>query len=259
MTVLIGVLCDDGVVIGSDGAATFGAVGAEQTTRQPTRKISLIDGRALFAFSGHTGLGQRLCDRFQGFVRDNGMASRNISKNEWALREAFLLDVEPEYKRSKALGVEGLDQGAVCHSVLAFMCDKQLQLVEVEPRVIVNRFTQALPTISVGSGSRRADPFLAFIRRVMWNDRLPHLAEGEFATYWTLKHAILTDTGGVAEPISICTLTIEAGKPIAKEHSKESLAELDNLVNDVETLLPKYFEKDPIPAPAVPVLPDTKQ
>ena len=41
MTILIGVLCKDGVVIGADSSATFDA-GGIRTIEQPTKKIDLL-------------------------------------------------------------------------------------------------------------------------------------------------------------------------------------------------------------------------
>ena len=46
MTVLIGVLCSDGVVIGSDSAATFTA-GNLRTIEQPCKKIHVIKNNIL--------------------------------------------------------------------------------------------------------------------------------------------------------------------------------------------------------------------
>src|SRR5262245_11839913 len=58
MTVLVGVLCQDGVVIGSDGSATFSA-GQFKTVEQPTKKTFLVEPDVLIAGTGAAGLGQR--------------------------------------------------------------------------------------------------------------------------------------------------------------------------------------------------------
>jgi hypothetical protein len=58
MTLLIGVNCTDGVVIGSDSAATY-STRDRATVEQPVRKLFLFDGRIITATTGPVGLGQR--------------------------------------------------------------------------------------------------------------------------------------------------------------------------------------------------------
>jgi 20S proteasome alpha/beta subunit len=73
MTVLVGVLCADGVVVGSDSSATFSAARNLNTIEQPVRKTFLVGSDVIFATTGAGGLGQRLEYILQGLrqqVRD---------------------------------------------------------------------------------------------------------------------------------------------------------------------------------------------
>ncbi|HYK53719.1 MAG TPA: hypothetical protein VEV38_09345, partial [Candidatus Eremiobacteraceae bacterium] len=59
MTLILGLKCRGGIVLGADGAATFGALG-QRTIRQPTRKLSIIrDDGVVMGTSGPVGLGQQ--------------------------------------------------------------------------------------------------------------------------------------------------------------------------------------------------------
>jgi Proteasome subunit len=58
MTLIIGILCADGAVLGADGMATFGAMG-QRTIQQPTRKLTKIGPCVAIGTSGPVGLGQR--------------------------------------------------------------------------------------------------------------------------------------------------------------------------------------------------------
>lgn len=60
MTLIVGMRCTDGVVIGADGASTYATIAGQRTILQPTRKIDIIDKRVIAAVSGSVGLGQRL-------------------------------------------------------------------------------------------------------------------------------------------------------------------------------------------------------
>ena len=51
MTAIVGVLCRDGVVIGTDSSATF-TYGPQRTIEQPTEKLSIVDQSVIVAGTG---------------------------------------------------------------------------------------------------------------------------------------------------------------------------------------------------------------
>lgn len=57
MTILVGLLCKEGIVIGADSSATFGSA-QFRTIEQPTDKIEIIDNQIIVAGTGQIGLGQ---------------------------------------------------------------------------------------------------------------------------------------------------------------------------------------------------------
>ena len=72
MTVLIGVLCKDGIVIGADSSVTFGD-GCSQTIEQPdVEKIKIIKDKIIVAGTGSVGLGQRFCHLVATLTKENG-------------------------------------------------------------------------------------------------------------------------------------------------------------------------------------------
>ena len=64
MTVIIGALCVDGVVVGADSAVTFGNRHFN-SIRQKTRKISIVADRLIIAGSGYVGHNQRAVESVQ--------------------------------------------------------------------------------------------------------------------------------------------------------------------------------------------------
>ena len=56
MTLVVGVRCADGVVMGADSAATFGGAGTPTVT-QPVRKLDVIDEEVIVVL-GVSGFGQ---------------------------------------------------------------------------------------------------------------------------------------------------------------------------------------------------------
>ena len=78
MTAIVGVLCSDGVVVGSDSAATF-ASGIQPTIEQETIKIDVINDRVIVAGSGLIGLHQR-CHNVVRSRADVGLLGRKPDK-----------------------------------------------------------------------------------------------------------------------------------------------------------------------------------
>jgi hypothetical protein len=76
-----------------------------------------------------------------------------------------------------------------------------------------------------------ADPFLAFIRELLWEGKQPTLLQGMFAAHWTLHHAIRTSPGGVAGPIHLAVLE-KNGK--ARELGDAELQEQVRAIGAVE-------------------------
>jgi hypothetical protein len=87
VTLLVGVLCSNGAVIAADRQATHGAMG-QQTVGQSVTKVQVINGEALYATSGHKGLGQQLCAIVDGKQPEfkNQRYDANIVKLQDALR-----------------------------------------------------------------------------------------------------------------------------------------------------------------------------
>jgi hypothetical protein len=69
-----------------------------------------------------------------------------------------------------------------------------------------------------------ADPFLAFVCRVLWSNKMPTADDGKFGVYRVLDHTIKHAPGHVGYPICLATLTKNKdGKWIAKEEDTGSL------------------------------------
>ena len=69
----------------------------------------------------------------------------------------------------------------------------------------------------MGSGQPLADPLLAFVSRVLWNNIMPTVEIGKFGVYWALDHAIKLAPGGVGGPIKIAILRMREGEWKAEE------------------------------------------
>ncbi|HKI38527.1 MAG TPA: hypothetical protein VKA46_42155 [Gemmataceae bacterium] len=197
MTVLVGVLCTDGVVLGSDSSATFAAGPNLDTIEQPVQKTFLVAPDVIFATTGAGGLGQRLeyiLQALRGHANDwhdqhhlhhSILISRNMIEN---MRRTFLPP-----------GGSG--------ALLAFACENGCHLCEFA----VADCQQEMKTadtwfVSMGSGQMITDPFFGLLRRTLLRDAQPTLAEGVLAAYWALHNAIALNTGEINGPIQLAVL-----------------------------------------------------
>ena len=76
MTILVGILCKDGVVVGTDSSATF-AAGQFRTIEQETKKIDIISGQIIVAGTGQIGLGQRFYSQIHGGWHDKNIVVKH--------------------------------------------------------------------------------------------------------------------------------------------------------------------------------------
>jgi 20S proteasome alpha/beta subunit len=204
VTLLAGVLCSNGVVIAADRQATHGSLG-QQTVGQSVTKVQVIRGEALYATSGHKGLGQQLCavveDKQQEFK--NQGYDRNIVKLQAALRPI----IDAGFQTAKnAVGVIGNTAAAsdcICGGLLAAGFKDGLKLIEITPQLAVEYMTPDMPFIAMGSGKASADLFLGFLRKVFWPTAAPTIQEGALAAYWTIQHAIDMKVSGVGFGVDV--------------------------------------------------------
>jgi hypothetical protein len=189
MTVLVGIKCKDGVVIGSDGAATF-SNGQVSTIQQPTKKIRIIRNKFILAGTGSIGLGQRFGEAVEQATLQNALAN----KSGIAAAVAIAGVAKGDFARTS---VRAGQYGAL----MAFPTNGGLHLVEFDSDQLQPELKdENIWFASMGSGQAIADPFLGLMRAAFWQNGLPSLQEGIFATVWTIQHCIDLNPGGVKEP-----------------------------------------------------------
>ncbi len=233
MTVLLGLMCQDGVVIGSDSSATFGA-GTVSTIEQPVKKISIIENSIIVAGTGQVGLGQR----FRTVVQD--LWDRHIFS-----KEKSYIDIG---KQLCASGISDFsftraNQGAY-GALVAFPYRDKPYLCELSITDFQPEFKDTnMWYVSMGSGQPITDPFLGLMRRVFWKNTIPRLNEGVFAVSWALEHAIDVNPGGIKGPQQIAVLANSSGNKLAARLLDDSeIAEHLDSVQGAEAHLSKYSE-----------------
>lgn len=226
MTILIGVLCRNGVVIGADSSATFSVTPQIRTIEQPfSGKIQIIDNKVLVAGTGNIGLIQRFTGVVQDLWTDKKLAGTH-HKRAMGAAETITAAVLDNFR---ATGLQQADLGAL----VAFPFGTQYHLFEytAATQLQPEEKTPTLWYVSLGSGQLIIDSFLALMREVYWHDGPPNYQDAIFTVVWALHHAIKVNPGGINGPKQIALLTRDAkGQPLARQLETTQIEEhLENV------------------------------
>lgn len=229
MTAIVGVLCRDGVVIGSDSSVTFGPGPQFRTMEQPIEKLDVIEGKVIIGGTGEVGLGQRFSAIVKRAWAGNKFTGEPIELGKLLTRE-FLIDME----------FTGLKPGQY-GALLAFPIGHSFHLCEFQVKDFQPEFkTKRLWYASMGSAQPITDPFLGLIRDIFWQEGLPSLQEGIFAATWTLQHAIDLNYGGVNGPVRIAVLCDRKGQLGAKLLEDSDLYEQSQAIEAAKSNLREW-------------------
>ncbi len=244
MTVIVGVFCQDGIVIGADSASTFGNAGLP-TIEQPIQKIDILDNRIILAGTGEVGLGQRFNAIIKKSSSEEKLFSNKFSQFHVTktLSKLAIQDFSETFidQLNRGAGKVGFGYGAL----VAFPLGKNFHLCEFPTTNFQPELKDAnIWYVSMGSGQTIVDPFLGFIREVFWEKGQPKRKDGLFATVWALQHAIDLNPGGIKGPIQLAELTLDKqNNPHARKLGKEEIDEHKQNMEGAKTALRNYRDE----------------
>jgi hypothetical protein len=268
MTVLVGILCDDGVVLGADRAETSMHGVSLSTVESPTAiKIRIIGSAVLTATTGAVGLGQR----FNELMMDlSARGQLQMPGPKVMLQATHICNLAlKDFSRTMSMLQQQPDRGWGLGALVAMPLNDRPELFEFDHvqfhperkgdpdehnRDRTSRF------VSMGSGQLIADPFLGFIRRVFWMTDKPRLSDAKLAVAWTLRQVIALNPGGIGGAPHICSLEKVSDNWVARELSADEFMEQ---VNEVELHIGRYREEllkkltQPAVAPKAPTVPSS--
>jgi 20S proteasome alpha/beta subunit len=230
VTIIIGTLCEDGVVVGADSSATLTA-GDIRIIEQPNHgKIQIINKELILAGTGQVGMGQR----FHGVVESNRDSLRKLKPVD-----AVTKICGEAVKNFASTNAHQSQYGAI----LAYYANGNFSLCEFAVKDLQPELkNKECWFVSMGSGQLIADPFLALLRRIFWPDKMPRVNEAVFAVMWVLNHAIEVNAGGINGPPHVAILTKPANAPVARFLEDNEFQEHLANVQGVEEHLRAYSQ-----------------
>ena len=247
MTAVVGILCSDGVVVGTDSSVTMG-FGTFRTIEQPTEKLDVVDNRAIIAGTGNVGHGQRFRN-----VIENALHNKQFVGERNGVRQKPVDICRNISKATIADFRETLTPLEAYSALLAVPVGREQVLCEFANGFQPTLYTDQMWFGSMGSTQPITDPFLALMREIFWSTGQPTVQEATLAVTWTLDHAIAVNPGGVNGPARIAVLEPNKNSSPARLLADEDLNEHRSWIQDAKHHLSDRLratadvEKPPVP------------
>jgi len=244
MTLIIGIKCKNGIVLGADGGATLGTARIK-TVMQPAKKLAIVSESMVIGVSGHVGLGQqfefavrRTLQKPEFFQQEPIEAGITIGKALWSFAQT-LWQRAPIIRASNPILAETITSFQVA---IALIISDKPYLFQFDRDCSPEKASD-LPFFAIGSAQEAAENFLAFVRLVTWKDTIPSLSLGRFVVFWTLEHCIRTSPGGISEPKQI--VVVENGEKgwQARELLPLEITDHFNMVTVMEERIEEFVQE----------------
>jgi 20S proteasome alpha/beta subunit len=238
VTILVGVRCTDGIVIGADSAATS-AAGMQPLASFPLAdKINIVGDRVIYACTGAVGLGQRVGE----IIKDAHDDKRHFQKSCLDCCKEITRAVITDFKSTNVLFSN--QHGWGFGTLVAAPFGSVHELVEFAPMDFQPEVKKdKLFFVSMGSGQPLADPFLAFVARVLWKNEAPTTEDAMFGVLWALSHTVSCAPGGGGTPYSLAMLKKDGKDWRARKLDEIELQEQSEHINAIENRIGDYPEE----------------
>lgn len=214
MTLILALVCQDGIVMAADSAASF-----LEGIKQPTTKIRQLGNRVLWAASGHEGMTQDI-----EVALTKGRTPESYMKSAQHCRQQLRRVLQPVYQEWKNYQVPipqaPYHQMQTAHLLFVGFWEGKPCIIEVEPNLAIGQL-EDYGHAAIGSAAQFAHARMYPHRR-----RYPTLGWGKVIAYRTMKEAIDIALYGVAEPIQFWVMErpkVPAGYPKIYEVAEEEL------------------------------------
>lgn len=247
MSLLVGIRCADSVVLAASGPSTMPSEDGLPAARQWSKKLQVVAGQAILGVAGHDGLAQDMALSLERSLSEP--EERDMSEDilRTKLREALSAPVQRTVAIHRTLqGLPGFgitsNEYVVSQTLLGMTFHGSLRLYLLDPECSLMEVTPDLAWAAIGDARSVAEPFLAFLRRVLWDRGKPNVAQAELAAFWTMKHAIESNPAGLAHPIQLLVMArSEQGSIDIIERGQRELDVINQVVEEGEDAFRRSF------------------
>jgi hypothetical protein len=211
VSLIVGIRCTDSLVLAASGPGNLPSEDGIPPARQRAKKLRLVGGQAILGVSGYDGLAQDMALSLEMSLAELELRETAEEDLRGNVRDALAAPIQRTIAIHRSLkGIPGLGSAiadyALSQSMVAIPSSSSFRLFVLDPECSLTEITDELLSVAIGNSRAVAEPFLTFLRKVLWNDGLPGRAEGELAAYWTVRNAIDSNPTGLSLPIQLVVM-----------------------------------------------------
>lgn len=236
MTLIIGIRCQEGIVIGADSMIKAGT--DFSNIQLTSEKIRLFRENGIAAFAGDVGLGQIVLDSLEEQeIPPSTAASKNEMKDN--LTQAIGNSMLSYHNMVRNFG----GQLRIPDVLVALLDQEQPVLVLYSQAIPIAEASEGMSFLTSGSGANLANSFLKFLEKSFWRGESPKtIGKGVFSALWTLNHVIEANASmGVGGDPSIAVLEIDGQTWKARILQSEELELHQESIDEIEESLGEFW------------------
>jgi len=205
----------------SDSAASYAAGPNFTIGQQHVQKVRKLGNSILYASTGSIGMSQLISDVVERQFNAQ-IDKKNLSSTQSMSHLGKCIYEETKHlSQSAALlaqaGMRHVQMEVGCRSLVALPIGNRPCMIQFGETGAPEEATHELCCVALGSGQPIADPFLAFMKRILWSDHAPSLAEARLVAAWTIRHVVQTNPGGVGGELQMWTLSVKGNQTKIEE------------------------------------------
>lgn len=211
MSLIVGIRCTDCLVLAASGPGNVPSEDGIPPARQRAKKLRVVGGQAILGVSGYDGLAQDMALSLEMCLAD--LKTRELAEEDLRgnVREALAAPIQRTVAIHRSLkGIPGLGTAiaeyALSQSMVAIPSAGSFRLYVLDPECSLTEITDELLSVAIGNSRAVAEPFLGFLRKVLWDEGPPSRAQGELAAYWTVRNAIDSNPTALSLPIQLLVM-----------------------------------------------------
>lgn len=255
MTIGIGVLCKDGVVIASDGMCSAGPVGVDNL------KTHIIQNKIVCCCAGADNYLQFFINFLNLKFNDFGFDTRNRTADDiissiisgfYAYVSALMVANIPTHTQNLLLQKLQNDflnlQTIQFASLIGFFHNNDFYLYRIDGLTPSPMKPTGMWYAIIGSGFLHGMPSIHLIKKIIQINSIPNVANAVNLAYWTVDHAIEVSSAGIGGNITIASIRKNNDNTFSVQ--TENIEQCKGFVEDVYRHIKTYFEQ---PADIAPV------
>lgn len=242
----------------SDSAATYTDGGQFTIGQQQVTKVrALANNSILYSSTGAIGVSQIIAEAVEDWWAKLGKTDPNpvaVMEQLSKIPPAHLQHLFQSAGMLTRAGGANMFGQVSCKTLMAIPVRGKANLFQFAETGSPEQATEELPFVALGSGQAIADPFLAFMDRILWTDHPPTVKEARMVAAWTISHVCATHPGGVGGGPQMATLTLENKRPkIVFEKAEEHLQIIDEEEKALrEHILDRFSQSQTVEPPDIP-------